>query len=332
MSILLLSTAYAAGSIFVQVGNDEVGRIFVDGVDTQVDAPGMVQVEPGTHLVQVKSECQSGVGSVDVADGKVARLELALEPTGGFAEIRATPDDATATIDGLSLALPAAIELNCGPHNLVVSAAGHNTHTQVIDVKMGGAYRIDVGLTLQGYGSLSVLVDPVDAMVLVDGEMVAVGPFTVDSLSEGEHLVTVRKEGLGENSRTVTVVSGETTQIQLTVGSDIATVTPPKEPRDLSGLGAKVAGGALLAAGIGATGYGSYLRYEGYQLHLAADQDRDGVIDEGRTEFYNNHKDEIVAARRTSVLLWGAGAAALGTGVVLMVNDQGAMVTATVRF
>ncbi len=327
--ILLLSTALASGSIFVQLGPGQSGRIFVDGVDSQVDAPGTVQVEAGNHLVQVKGDCSSGVGSTNVADGKVARLEVDMQPIGGFAEIRGTPEGATATLDGVGTHLPAAVELTCGPHELVVTAAGYNTYSQTLTVEMGGAYRIDVALTQQGFGSLTVLVDPVDAEVLVDGQPVAVGPFTVDSIAEGEHIVTVRKEGLGENSKAINVRSGETTSVQLSVGNAVSTAPQPK---DRSGLGGKVAGGALIAAGVGAAGYGGYVRYQGYALHKEADQDRDGRIDEGRTEYYNNNKDAIVSARRTSWVLFGASAAALGTGATLMVDDQGAMITGTVRF
>ena len=329
---LLMSMAFAGdGSIFVQTGPGQTGRIFVDGVDSGTDAPGTVTVPAGNHLVQVKGDCLSGVGSADVRDGKVARIEVDIQPIGGFAEIRATPEGATATLDGAGTHLPAAVELTCGPHELVVTAAGHNTYSETLVVEMGGAYRVDVALTQLGFGSLSVLVDPVDAEVLVDGEVVAVGPFTLDSIGEGEHIVTVRKEGMGEQSRSVTVRSGETSQLQMTV-TDIANAKPPKEQKDRSGLGAKVAGGALVAAGVGAAGYGGYQRYQGYKLHIAADEDRDGVIDDGKTDYYNENKEAIVASRRTSWIMWAGGAAALGTGAVLLVDEQGAVVTATVRF
>jgi len=332
---LLTSIALADGSIFVQTGPGQTGRIFVDGADSGVDAPGTVTVPAGNHLIQVKGDCLSGVGSADVSDGKVARLEVDMQPIGGFAEIRATPKGALATLDGVSTPLPAAVELTCGPHELVVTAAGYNTHSDTLRVEMGGAYRVEVALTQLGFGSLSVLVDPVDAEVLVDGEVVATGPITIDSLAEGEHLVTVRKDGLGEQTRTVKVISGETAQLQMSVGNAISTAKPPKEPRqpkDLSGLGPKIAGGALVAAGVGAAGYGSYKRYQGYEIHVNADQDRDGVIDDGKTDYYNENKAAITSARRTSWIMWAGGAAALGTGAALLVDEQGAMVTATVRF
>ena len=67
---LLTSIALADGSIFVQTGPGQTGRIFVDGVDSGVDAPGTVTVPAGNHLVQVKGDCLSGVGSADVSDAR----------------------------------------------------------------------------------------------------------------------------------------------------------------------------------------------------------------------------------------------------------------------
>lgn len=343
MIMLLLSAALAAeGSLFVQVTSGSGGRIFVDGVDTGADAPGTVQVEEGNRLIQVKGDCMSAVKSADVLPGRVTRVDMDMQPVGGFAEISAMPKEATATLDGNELALPAALPLTCGTHALVVEAKGYATQRRDVVVEMGGAYNIQVDLPLEGFGSIAVLVDPVDATVYLNGVQVAVGPTNVDEVPEGPQVVSAKKEGVGEVEETVKVLSGETTQVTLTIGNAVSTADPlpdpdvPKEPRERTGAGMKVVGGTLAAAGVVAIGYGSYQRYQGYQLHYAVDNDpRDNQIDSGKADLYDDTKQDIVDARRTSLIMWGAGAVLAGTGVVLLVDDQGtqgAMVTTTVRF
>ena len=176
LALLLLtspeSRAQDTGDVFVSLPKDQVGEIFVDGQPSGATAPGTVQVSAGTHMIQVKGDCLSDTRSADVGANGVTRLDMELKPLGGFAQITATPAEAAVRLDGSLIETPAAIELSCGRHTLVTKADRYLTDEREFVVEMGGAYSVNVELGLEGFGSLSVIVTPIDAKVFLDGSEV----------------------------------------------------------------------------------------------------------------------------------------------------------------
>lgn len=350
LALLLCPSAFAedAGDVFVSLPGNQTGEIFVDGQPTGQAAPGTVRVATGSHMIQVKGDCLTDTKSADVTTNAVTRLEMELKPLGGFAQIAVSPADATVLLDGEPLKVPAAIELSCGTHTLTTTASGYLTDTREVKIAMGGAYKVDVNLPLEGFGSISVVVNPVDAKVFLDGTEVATGPTTLTEVPQGSHLVGATANDLQPREQTVQVSSGEVARVELDLaapadggaGAELVVATPPKEPREPRDINATklIAGGALVAVGVGAIGAGGVIRAKGLDFHeqyANLDEDGDGFIDpENETVANRLWQDEIQPRKIQSAALFTVGGIALvgGAGAFVLLEDDGAMVGLTGRF
>lgn len=354
LALLLLMTgesrAQDSGDVFVSLPNDQTGEIFVDGQPTGESAPGTVQVSAGSHMIQVKGDCLSDTRSAEVTANGLTRLDMELRPLGGFAQISATPAEAEVRLDGTLLTLPAAIELSCGRHTLVTKADRYLTDERELKVEMGGAYSVNVDLALEGFGSLSVIVKPVDAKVFLDGSEVATGPTTIPEVPKGKHLVGATADDLAPREAAVEVEEGKTARVELdlTGASDAPTElvvedpitdapTPERQPRDIN-IGKIAAGGALIGVGVVSVSAGSAIRLKGLEFHQQysdLDTDGDGFIDpEYEAQANRLWDDEIRPRKVQSAALFAVGGVAIagGAGVFIVLEDDGAMLGVTGRF
>ena len=354
-ALLLLAIAEShaqdSGDVFVSLPKDQVGEIFVDGQPTGETAPGTVQVPAGSHMIQVKGDCLSDTRSADVTANQVTRLDMELKPLGGFAQINASPAGATVRLDGALIEVPAAIELSCGRHVLKTSAERYLTDERELIVEMGGAYNINVELGMEGFGSLSVVVNPVDAKVFLDGSEVATGPTTIPEVPKGNHLVGATADDLAPREETVMVEEGKTARVELDltipagtepdpVTVEVTDPTEPKEPREPRDVNiGKIAGtGALVAVGVGALGAGTAIRLQGLEFHeqySGLDGDGDGWIDpENEAEANRLWDQEIQPRKIQSTALFAVGGIAIagGAGVFVLLEEDGGMVGVTGRF
>ncbi len=349
---LLSSPAFAGetGDVFVTLQGKQVGEIFVDGQPTGVSAPGTLKVPSGNHMIQVKGDCLSDTRSVDVGANQVARLEMDLQPLGGFVQLSANPAEAAVTLDGAPVSVPTAMEISCGRHLLKATADRYLPYEQELLVDMGGAYKIDLQLSLDGFGQISVVVNPVDATIFLDGLEVAVGPTTLAEVPKGKHQISAKKDGLSDRETEVTVSSGGTTRVELDLTpagaapTEVAIVVPPTEsekrqkernanlPKLVAGGGLIVVGAGSLAAG-GARLSAANKQYAVYETDF--DTNGDGYIDPPlEADAKDFFASEVRPAKIQAYTLFSLGGVALaaGTGVVVLVDADGAMLGYTARF
>ena len=336
-AVLLFALTPAAlaadtGDLFVKVGAGQSGAIFIDGVDSGETTPATLEGLPaGNHMIQVKGDCVTAVKQIDVAPDKLTRVDLELKPMGSLIQIRTTPPTASVTLDrALQQNAGAGINAECGEHTIEVSAPGYIDQRREIDVDMGQVYEYTFTLYENGTGSLSVLVDPIDATVYLDGAaQPESGPVTVNGISAGQHLVGAELDGYELLEKTVTVEAGEDESVKLTlskvgaIGSananDGATGNTGDTSKERSINGKRLAGGglALLGTGLVIGGVSSfsnaYAAYESAQNDLAP-TDYDAAV-----AYYN---DEAVPRARTAYALWAVGGIAIaGGGTLIFIDD-----------
>lgn len=351
-AVLLLSSpawAQETGEIFVNLADGQTGRVFLDGQDTGKDAPTMLKsIAVGNHMVQVKGDCLSAVAQVDVAAGRVARTEMTLESLGGFVEIQTTPDTASVTLDGQKLDGTGyfAVDAACGEHEITAAAEGFSSQTRSLNVEMGQAYKIELDLSEEGLGSLTVVIEPVTAKIYLDGHQVSVGPTTVDEVEAGDHRVEAFLDGYRPVEQQVTVASGETARVDITlepvgaipaplpveepepepdpVADNTTDPTPTEdpaadEPKEKKKTGLRIAGGVVTAAGLGAVAGGvSFFNTSVSENEIAQSMQDSGDIN-GAQSYYDQN---VVPNYQKAVGLWGVGAVGIiGGGVMLFVDD-----------
>lgn len=123
--------------------------------------------------------------------GEAALTELIIRLPQGMS-------DAQIFIDGEEwLASAGSIRVSPGAHQVLVKKAGYEDFSQKVIV--AAQKRAVVAVTLEpSAGLLYVSVEPQDAQVLLDGEVLANGSISGALLSPGKHELIVRKHGYGE--------------------------------------------------------------------------------------------------------------------------------------
>jgi tetratricopeptide (TPR) repeat protein len=167
-----------------------------------------------------------------------------------------------------------------------------------------------LGALDHGLGHLVVRVHPQNAVARVDGR--EMGPAIV-RVPPGTHTVTVMADGYQPDARKVTVMGGETRELEVTL-SQLAAMAPEHPPvparRFVSRpwytdvLGDALAGGGVVALGLG-TGFLIAARSD--------DQAARGAQKESR---YQDLVDRASSRRTVGALAAGAGAGLLGVAVL----------------
>jgi len=134
---------------------------------------------------------------------------IPVAPTTGELMISANPAGTMVQVDDGS-AEPGPLTksgISAGPHTVVFSKAGYATESRKIDVVAGG--KALVAVTLQPRGAfVTVASQPAGATIVVDGKESGLTPAKL-VLSEGQHSITVRKEGFLPQSAMPTLSRGQ---------------------------------------------------------------------------------------------------------------------------
>lgn len=144
------------------------------------------------------------------------------------------------------------LRIQPGEHELTLFLDGHHKVTQIIQVRPRSSFRIRYTMTplaageapearptaparppapvdalgregeparVEGYGSIAIRVQPVDAEVLIDGARWdgATGRSLVVQLAAGSHRVEIRKDGYTTYTAQVDVRGGETSPINVSL-------------------------------------------------------------------------------------------------------------------
>ena len=143
-------------------------------------------------------------------DGRVVRIQRALVRGRGALTVTVKPREAWVEVEGKRLAerTPVTLEdLPAGRMEVRLGAANHRPMAVEVDIVKDGLARLEQVLERIPYGSLTVNLQPSDASVTFPDLALRYRPGV--RLPEGVHRVVVKREGYGEERRTVNV-SGPT--------------------------------------------------------------------------------------------------------------------------
>ena len=207
----------AFGTVTVSC-NVSGAKVLLDGKDTGKTTPCTIQeVASGQHVVSVQMEKYAPMQqNVVVEDGQTARVNATLKAR--FAQV---------TIQSLSGA-----QIYCngekvgttrysdnmmeGFYDLEARLAHHQTVSQQIQVTAGQPQELTLN-PVPIHGSLDVVSTPHDADVTIDGKAYGKTPLTVEQLLEGEHQVSISKDGYGKETTSVKISENETANVTITL-------------------------------------------------------------------------------------------------------------------
>lgn len=186
----------------VRVTSDPPGAsVYVDRKDLGVRGrtPRVLALEPGDHRVYLERDGYDAAWSqpVELVVGGEASVHVPLTMILGEVRVVGSPigaelrvDDDQAPIEG---AVPATVRLAPGPHVLVVSAPGHETVRQLVQIEARGSIQAQVDLPLVT-GTLVVDAAERDALVEIDGQAAGFTPAVIPT-PVGRHRVRVTLAG-----------------------------------------------------------------------------------------------------------------------------------------
>ena len=148
----------------------------------------------------------------------------AATPTTGNVTITSEPAGSAVAIDGTVRGqTPLTIALNSGAH-IVVVGTDAQARTQHVNVTRGGDSSMHVQLPTAvaapaavARGALEIATEPPGARVWVDGDARGTAPITISDLRGGDHAVTVRSGSGDPIKRTVSVQTGATASLVITM-------------------------------------------------------------------------------------------------------------------
>ncbi len=89
-----------------------------------------------------------------------------------------------------------------GTYHIRIVASGEEI-LKTVDLEAGKEMTITADF--QNFGAMNIISEPADAMVSIDGKPAGMTPLLVDTLSAGEHAISISKEGYHESKKLITI-------------------------------------------------------------------------------------------------------------------------------
>jgi hypothetical protein len=321
----------------------------LDGVEagrTPLAAP--LRVDSGQHIVGVVAAGHEPLRkSVTLAGQTRTRLEFALVPRAAQLAHLAL----TSRVPGLEVfvngervgttPLPASLALAPGAHRIELRRPGYATSVRSVELGPGSSGRldvdppVDVAALVHAGGDLALRISEPSAVVFIDGE--SRGAYRAPlRLPAGEHLLRVERSDFFPFQRRVDVPRGGRTDVVVELEptpDERARYRSVNERMRLWGWVGVGAGAALAAGGTGFLIWNQGEKSGAERAHRTQRArwtdgrscDPMGEQDPDCEVALELALDDLDAARKRDAFGWvglGVGAAALGTGVVLLLSSD----------
>ena len=190
----------------VELVSEPDGATIYSGEEEIGVTPAVVQLIEGEHEITVARDGYSAWDSKVIAQANVPQSLplIKLLPADARLMVKTIPRGANVTVNGryrgqspLNLSLSPEIDYEIG-----MSKAGYGVTTRSIRLESAASEAITVDLSAR-VGTVTVNVQPSDAVVYVDGQARGTGKTTV-RLSSAPHRIEVKRQGFRDWSRTVT--------------------------------------------------------------------------------------------------------------------------------
>lgn len=202
------SPAVGVGDLYIAT-TPPGAEIVLDGKGRKERSDVLLKGIPaGDHNVVVSKDYLGAAGTVTVVPGKVARLELSLEPKPGSLLVTTQPFGAQIILDGREIGTsPVRTEVPAGRYRLEIRLRGYASVDRWMEVIPGRDNEVDV--TLQPSGIVKFYrLDP-EATIEIDNVQMQAANQEI-ALPPGEYRITISRPGYHPMSKHVGLRAGET--------------------------------------------------------------------------------------------------------------------------
>jgi formylglycine-generating enzyme required for sulfatase activity len=232
---LKFELAKLPGRLTVDAGAAVGARVFASGAPIGATPLEAAELAVGSHEIRVEHERYLPfVGSVTIEGGGVLQtLEVDLTPNWAQVAITSEPSGAAVSVDGKRVGTtPLSVDIPAGNHVVGYALGGFKPVSSRIGVTANEARSLPVAKLQPSDGNLALTSDPGSASVSVDGKYLGDSPLDL-YLSPGRaHSVRVSKRGHATRTIEVSVASGESRTIDVTLEphyGELAVVAAPPD-------------------------------------------------------------------------------------------------------
>ena len=274
----------------------------------------------GEHRVIIEKRGHMVLEKTIAADPSklfVLSVVMAQQSDRGWVEITSNVPGAEIFIDDKSVGsvgrTPLSQNIKPGKHTFWISAEGYDEYKEEVDVVAGETHAVKANLRGNPVGKLEVRgLGIEDSTIYVDGKVLCERGPCLRSVTEGDHTVTVSRDGYKSYSRRITIQAKTTVTVKVTLA--------PKPSRS----DAVVA--YILAAGFGAGGVYLGMQSQKYKDELTDEIAAGDPPPDNNDDRFWKGKAFAIGADAAFVL---AGVTAL-TAVYYTFRDKGASSTALI--
>jgi len=150
----------------------------------------------------------------------------------GMLYVRSDPSGATVLVDGVERGkTPVLIrDLPAGMHSIELTLEGAQPKKESVKVEAGAVGKFDAELKAPE-ASLTIITQPLEALVVLDRVSRGATPLTLQGLGVGEHRLLIRKQGFEDHASTVVLAAGESRTLEIalttTTSRDATVATSP---------------------------------------------------------------------------------------------------------
>ena len=218
------------GNIRVTSTPEEGMTVYLDDEDTGKTTPATLEgVSSGSHTIRLMSRWyQPQAKAVTVTDNTTTTVPFTMEPA--FAEVTiSTTPAASILIDGSPRGTGTlTTRLLAGVYSVKAELDKHHPAQQQLTVVAGKPQAVTLTLTPR-VGKLDVATTPFDATITLNGREYGTTPSTIKDLLVGSYTLTLKKQGYGTVTRTITIAEGQTTEVNETLptGMEVTLASTP---------------------------------------------------------------------------------------------------------
>ena len=191
---------------------------FGDGSTSNEQNPPHTYLKAGLYSVKLKVSNPSGANGLSKSGYIVVSGST---PTMGSISIQSNPTGAKIYLDDVDTGFvtPKTISnVPVGSHVIRCSLSGYSDNSQTVSVSEGQTAMVSLDLVSAPpfTGSISIQSNPTGAKIyLDDADIGFVSPKTISNVPVGSHVIRCSLSGYSDNSQTVSVLSGQTTDVNI---------------------------------------------------------------------------------------------------------------------
>ena len=202
------------GSLEIITSPDSGAMIILDGLPTNFKTPHIFDtVSSGNHSVSLVLDLfEPAESEVSIKDNEKSTVSVTMKPLYGKITITSSPP-ADIYIDSVLSGINAySGVLTKGMHTIIAKRKNYYTQSRKLNIKAGSNDSIIFNLK-PVMGSLSVITDPPEAEIFIDGKSYGTSPKMIEKIIIGEHIIELRKHNYANVTKNVVIKENQRTSL-----------------------------------------------------------------------------------------------------------------------